>query len=310
MKKILKNKKFLLGFILGAFIFGTTGVLAVTYYASKDVTYDNTESGMTSENVQDAIDELYQLASAIDVNGAKIPTVTSGDGLYADSNEEGRYVYKGSVSGTNNYIQFNNELWRIVSIETDGTIKILRNSVLSDRAWDSTGGTYGSNNWARPADLNTYLNGTYYNGLNATAQSQIASHTWGVGAVSYSDVSLSNAIADEKGTTWSGKVGLISTTDYVRASTNASCTSVNAYYNSSSCSSNSTNHNWMYLNDRWWTISPRASSSYVFFVYSDGAFFSGSAYGSNVAPRPAAYLSSEISITGGSGTSSDPYTIG
>ena len=97
MKKLKENKKFILiGFIIGAFIFGTTGVLAVTYYASKDVTYDNTESGMTSENVQDAIDELYGLATALDVGGSKIPTVTSGDGLYVDGYEDNVYTYRGS----------------------------------------------------------------------------------------------------------------------------------------------------------------------------------------------------------------------
>ena len=141
MKKILKNKKFLLGFILGAFIFGTTGVLAVTYYASKDVTYDNTESGMTSENVQDAIDELYGLATAFDVGGSKIPTVTSGDGLYVDGYEDNVYTYRGS--NPNNYVTFNGESWRIVSVNTsDNTIKIMRNRVLSDRHFDTISGRY------------------------------------------------------------------------------------------------------------------------------------------------------------------------
>ena len=228
-----------------------------------------------------------------------IPKVTEGDGLYADINESGRYVYKGSVNGTNNYIQFNNELWRIVSIETDGTIKILRNAVLTDRVWDTIVGLNYSSHWERPADLNTYLNGEYYNSLNVTAQGQIANHIWGVGAVTYNDSSLSNAIADENETIWTGNVGLISTTDYVRASTNALCTSVYAYYNSSSCYNNSTNHNWMYLSDYWWTITPSAPvrpesySSRVFSVHSDGDF-SRNDFDSSYAPRPAVYLSPNV----------------
>ena len=43
--------------------------------------------------------------------------VTSGDGLYEDEYEEGRYVYRGA--NPNNYIEFNNELWRIIAKETD-----------------------------------------------------------------------------------------------------------------------------------------------------------------------------------------------
>ena len=54
--------------------------------------------------------------------------VTSGDGLYEDEYESGRYVYKGT--NPNNYIEFNDELWRIVSKETDGTYKIIRNELL------------------------------------------------------------------------------------------------------------------------------------------------------------------------------------
>lgn len=53
--------------------------------------------------------------------------VTSGDGLYEDQYEERRYVYRGSEP--NNYIQFNNELWRIIAKETDGTYKIVRDDL-------------------------------------------------------------------------------------------------------------------------------------------------------------------------------------
>lgn len=46
---------------------------------------------------------------------------TVGEGLYEDKYEEGRYVYKGE--NPNNYLKFNDELWRIVSLEKGGTIK-------------------------------------------------------------------------------------------------------------------------------------------------------------------------------------------
>ena len=67
----------------------------------------------------------------VDIGGIEVLPVTYGDGLYEDENESGRYVYRGS--NPNNYIMFNNELWRIISKETDGTYKILRNEVLPEK---------------------------------------------------------------------------------------------------------------------------------------------------------------------------------
>ena len=58
--------------------------------------------------------------------------VSSGDGLYQDQYEPGRYVYRGS--NPDNYIQFNNELWRIIAKETDGTYKIIRDELLPQNA--------------------------------------------------------------------------------------------------------------------------------------------------------------------------------
>ena len=62
--------------------------------------------------------------------------VDSGDGLYKDSYEENVYTYRGA--SPNNYVNFNNELWRIVSVNTsDNTIKIMRNEILKDRQFDT-----------------------------------------------------------------------------------------------------------------------------------------------------------------------------
>ena len=350
MKKILKNKKFLLGFILGAFIFGTTtGVLAVTYYASKDVTYDNTESGMTSENVQDAIDELYNVANAKPMTEVILDQiVTSGDGLYKDSYESNVYTYRGS--NPNNYVTFNDESWRIVSANTsDNTIKIIRSSILEDRKYDtSSNGRYNSSQYcnhssygcniygstsslynssgsaistlarqvngtkyqlpSKESEMSTYLNGTYYNSLNATARSMVKSDAvYKVGVLNYSSSqSLSTDMTQVSAAKWKGKVGLIDATEYVRASTYSSCTDVYYAYSNSGCK----NNNWMYFNDIWWTMSPwsYSSSSYVWYVRSDGDLNGSYAHNAR-GVRPVLTLASNVQITGGAGTSSDPYTL-
>ena len=70
------------------------------------------------------------------------------------------------------------------------------------------------------------------------------------------------------------------------------------------------NTDWMYISGRyWWTISPRAdNSSNVWSVFADGNLSTFLANYSGNAPRPAAYLKSDITLSG-SGTLEDPYKI-
>ena len=72
------NKGYIIGFIMGAIIFGTTGVIAATVLAS-NITYDNTNSGINANNVQDAIDSLYTKANnpTIPANYKELSTVTT-----------------------------------------------------------------------------------------------------------------------------------------------------------------------------------------------------------------------------------------
>jgi len=68
--------------------------------------------------------------------------VTSGDGLYKDANIENRYYYRGA--NPNNYITFNNETWRIVSLENDGTLKIIKNDSIGNFAYDNAEARYST----------------------------------------------------------------------------------------------------------------------------------------------------------------------
>ena len=240
--------------------------------------------------------------TSVKVGGQEVEIVESGDGLYEDDYENGRYVYKGA--NPNNYIEFDNgEIWRIISKEADGTYKILKNEVLSGQAWDST----NSNNWARPADLNTYLNGEYYNGLDSSIKDNIVSHTWGIGAVS-SNNDLAVQIASEQGTTWNGNVGLIANSDYLRA--NSDMVNCGTHETTNTNYKTCRNTDWMYISGRsWWTISPSAGSSRQVWDFLDvGSLSYNNASTSFYAPRPAAYLKSDITLSG-SGTSLDPYKI-
>ena len=288
------------------------------------------------------------------IGGQEVELVESGDGLYEDSTRAGRYVYKGA--DPDNYIEFNDELWRIVAKEADGTYKIVRNELLSeempfdndnyrDEGSGGAGGTYcanssyGCNAWAANANLvgspaeftnttqtgtvlldsslNTYLNGEYYNSLSPTAQSQIVSHEWGVGAT-YTEVSWnddededpSEFVEEESAFKWIGKVALLSSSDvHLSVSNESLCGTDNKYYeNLETCAAN----NWVIPeneSDYYWLLSPRyRNSNFVLGVYGGGNFSVGRNAHLSYGVRPAVFLTSSLNLSG-EGTQSNPFSI-
>ena len=242
------------------------------------------------------------------IGGQPVEIVESGDGLYADEYESGKYTYKGA--NPNNYITFNNETWRIISISSDGSLKIMKNEIIGKMAWDST----RSNDWARPSTLNTYLNDTYLPTITIN-QDKIVSHTWSIGGVTSSNSDLADQINDENGTqSQSASVGMITVSEYLRANTNTE--------QCGNLSINNTNYttckttNWMYSivpsNGYLWTISPSDSTSISVFSVGGGAsgvgrlFINYANYSNGVSP--VLYLSSDITLTG-DGSSANAFQI-
>ena len=241
------------------------------------------------------------------IGGQPVEIVESGDGLYADEYESGKYIYKGT--NPNNYITFNNETWRIISVEADGTIKIMRNESIGNRAFDS-----GNSNAWETSDIKTYLNDTYLPTIT-TNQDKIVSHTWSIGGVTYGNRDLADQINDENGIqSQNVSVGMITASEYLRANTNTE--------QCGNLSINNTNYttckttNWMYSivpsNGYLWTISPSDSTSISVFSVGGGAsgvgrLFINYANDSN-GVSPVLYLSSDITLTG-DGSSANAFQI-
>ena len=302
MKKKIKKeyiKTNLIGFIIAGIIVSGVVVCAAVTFPSNEVSYSNTESGLNSNNVQGAIDELYETCTALTTGEQIIENA----GLEKDP-YECRYFFTGATP--NNYITFNNETWRIISVECDGTIKIMKETSIGDMSWEITRWSI----WTKPATLNTYLNETYLTStLNSVAQSQIVSKDWSIGGLAGD--SISEQVNNENSSKWNGKVALITSSEYIRTNSNQSnCGSFSLYaHNYESCK----NTTWMYTSDisQWWTLTPNSSSTYyVVNVSSDGHLYNSRySCGTTLAIRPSVYLSSDIKITGGNGSSSSPYTI-
>ena len=302
IKKIILG--YLPGFITGIIICGSISVIAATYFPSNDVTYNNKESGLESTDVQGAIDELYGVCAAEPSAGEQI---IEDAGLEKDP-YECRYFFVGA--NPNNYITFNGETagWRIISVECDGTIKIMRiNDINTDNilAWDD----YNYNDWSRPVSLNTYLNGTYYNGLNIIVQNQIVAQDFSVGSVVI-DKDLESQVNDENSKVWRGKIALPTLSEYLRTNSNLNCKTFRSYNDNFNTCKNTT---WMYTSKYpyFWTLSSQMEElNFVFYINGlSGNITSYDARRSTAAVMPTLYLSSDVEITGGDGSQSNPYEI-
>ena len=245
------------------------------------------------------------------------------------------YRYRGA--SPKNYVTFNNETWRIIGVfpTDDGTgnienrIKLIRNESIGNKYWD----TSDSNNWTRPSTLSTELNTTYLNSLTSEAQNMIGNTKYYLGGKNvtynngYADTPLQfysyerkiqNTTSNEfyNGTnpnSWVGKLGLMYVSDYGYASSN--CENKRIYdYNSSANDIRACNDtNWLYnIKDNEWILPQNAgTSNRAFYVNSNGHVnYNFVVYNGQFAVRPVLYLKSAVKITGGSGTSTNPYTLG
>ena len=179
--------------------------------------------------------------------------------------------------------------------------------------YDTSVSTYGSNNWTT-SEFNTInLNTNYWNYLGAIWQNLIAETTWHLGgmrsynntAKAFYDGERNNAGYGSNPTTYTDEIGLMYPSDYGYAASPEAWTTDLYDYNNSTITPN----NWLYMGLHEWTINPISSySDGVFSVRNSGYVNSNSAY-DGYAARPVFYLESNVSLQGGSGTSSDPYRL-
>ena len=228
------------------------------------------------------------------------------------------YRYRG-VS-PKNYVTFNNEVWRIIGVfpvddgngNIENRIKLIKDQSIGDKYWD----TSGSNNWARPATLNTELNTTYLNSLDSASKNMLSNTKYYLGGYNTSRIQKDVMYQNERkinGSTYYngsnpnslvGKLGLMYASDYGYAASDE-CTQNLYDYN------NCTRNNWLFKGNAEWILPQSASNSYgAFFVYSDGDVSDFLVNSTKRGVRPVLYLTSNVQITGGSGTLTAPYTLG
>ncbi len=253
------------GFAFSTMLYGTLALLTLTLYVVLDVSkssYDDTyfygdtielkllecshseinlEKCYSSGNMNcDATryhaclgvsDDTTTPQNRVIAESLKEKVVETGDGLYKDTRADNRYYYKGD--NVNNYISYLGKTWRIVSIESDGSLRLISTTPINEM-WHSGG--IGGIVWKNSA-LNQLLNDRVSDTGYAKDIPERDSGEW-----------LSTFVypSDKVGTTFSlddftrqknnqsniedskivsyNSVGVLSIDDYIKASNNMNCT--------------------------------------------------------------------------------------
>ncbi len=212
-------------------LLGTSIKASTTETYTLTVTYLNTDEDQTADMDKSFSGTIIgELGECVRTATETILAKGETDELKFDNTIDNNLRYVGS--DPNNYVSFNNELWRIIGVFNnidDGTgkketrLKIIRSEPIGEYSWDnkasgtgSSTSSYGSNDWSDSA-LQIVLNeGAYWNrtsgscpsgqngattscdfsstGLTAEAKSMIGNTKWNLGGTA-SYTSSSNGLA-------------------------------------------------------------------------------------------------------------------
>ena len=228
--------------------------------------------------------------------------VTSGDGLYSYN---GKYIFRGEYP--NNYIKFNDKMWRIIGVNGDGSIKLVYDESKVERnSWDdrynsSKDGYYGINNF-RVSRLLEYLNDIYDNNkyVSKSNKNLLVKHDWCIGKVPQSDVEIAslNLCSDVYSDLY---IGTVQVDDILLSSLDSKCDSI--------YDTECTNYNYFFTINTGWTMNACSDNSYTAYNSVGGSISFKNASNDNFV-RPVINLNSNILYKSGTGTSEDPYVVG
>lgn len=305
-------------------------------YDSWKLEIDDIKGKISCDLSFESIEKEYLNDYIIGLNGT-----TQGDAQIV--NEKG-YRYEGK--NPNNYIWFNNELWRIIGAmdsESHGVsdtylVKIMRDSSIGGIAWNNS----SKNDWTN-SSLHKLLNpvtgdansGAYYKRVNSTDSGYCYSYgstTTPQGAVcnysekgilsnyrnmiketkwfsgsSYANVSTEEMYSKERSLTpTQGYIGLISASDYGYSVLSTSCARTTKL--SSYGAGICAGESWMFGRGQISTLSTYNTNAYLY-IGDIGQLLTTPVY--NGYPiYPTLYLDSNVFIYDGNGSINDPYIIG
>ena len=216
-----------------------------------------------------------------------------------ESETVGGSLYWNSGSG-NCYNSYNNGSTSCNFTSTG--IKDKLKALIGDAVWNT--GSQGTNSWTSASGGLTKHFYTYERSDNT---GKICSNGY------WCDDTV------ERTTTWTGKIGLMYPSDYGYATSGGATTDRTTCLNTNlniwpddSSVSDCKNNDWLLLSITQWTISPYAYSSdayCAFYVYSGGSV-SSTSVSRNYVVRPVVYLTSNVGVQSGDGSSGNPFILG
>ena len=245
--------------------------------------------------------DLYQkISSASDVIKEQIKNNTTSTCANLSVEEDGTTYLSGTNDCINfNYVWYSGKLWRITAINSDGTMKMLTDDVITTITYNPEGDANFYD--ISKKDDTTYTGSWIYQWLNEDFLDTLYNYqdiivedsTWNI-TINNSDIStkLPETTLINKSTIGKNtSVGLLNTYEYYLSRKNSN-TSSDAYLN---------------IDYYWWLLNQ--SNSYLVKCISYDGSVSGNGTTITTAVRPSINLKSNIQLLGGSGTKDNPYTI-
>lgn len=226
--------------------------------------------------------------------------VTKNSGLYATNS---KYIFKGEY--VNNYIKFDNKIWRIIGIDSNGIKMYLDTEKLDKYVWDDRynlekESDYGKNVFDT-SRMKEYLNNLYATNEFVSAKSikYLVAVNWCIGSVApetdLSKIDLCQKRSEKM------YIGSFEVTDFANASLEPTCKK----FDDTQC----INYNYFTsINGTNWTLNSISENTYaVYTINMDGAQYYKAAKANTL--RPVIYLNAQTTLKTGTGTQSDPYIV-
>ena len=233
--------------------------------------------------------------------------VTSGNGLY-DMN--GEKVYRGD--NVNNYVQLDNQMFRIVKVTSDNKILLILNEM------DSTLSTYyddrynpdrmfnsGFNDY-RISRIYEYLDRLYNNKLSVTILSsndktKLTPFNLCIGKRASTDTTNNNSL-ECSDVLENQMIGLLTASDFMNASLDANCRATT----NKSCQ----NYNYLRLREtEWWLVTSNSLNNYEAYVVKSAGYIDENQASGYKKVRPTVMLNNNVMIKSGDGSASNPFVL-
>ena len=230
------------------------------------------------------------------------PTTTDGDGLYQIGDN---LVFRGEK--VNNYVSFSGKLWRIIRINSDGSLRLLQDDIEYTGVWDDR---YNIDRESSTG-INDFLKSRVRDGLVKIYNEMGLFNDEAKSKINLKDLCIGKRYIDEKNNSGNIEcatvlenepIGLMQVNEFMVASLDENC----VLADDAQCA----NYNYLaeYTKSTW-TLNADASNTYRAFKFT-GDGFTTSIASNESGLRLVIYLSGNLLYAKGTGTLEDPYVVG